>query len=132
MLSFASSALNKLSAITLSSSSSSGGGGGGGGCRQGDHLPEFTLEQVSWHDTRSDCWVVVDDFIYNLTEMLTALRDGGHPGGDDVLLEQAGRDATIAFHSVGHSMDANRQMDRYLVGILPLHQRISHLRRNSA
>ena len=76
------------------------------------------------HDTRSDCWIVVDDLVYNLTDML---RD--HPGGDDVLLEQAGRDATIAFHSVGHSTDASQQMNAYLIGILPLHQRMGHLLR---
>lgn len=29
-----------------------------------------------------------------------------HPGGEEVLIEQAGRDATEAFEDVGHSTDA--------------------------
>lgn len=29
-----------------------------------------------------------------------------HPGGEEVLIEQAGREATEAFEDVGHSSDA--------------------------
>ncbi|XP_053255816.1 cytochrome b5 type B isoform X4 [Podarcis raffonei] len=40
----------------------------------------------------------------------------GHPGGEEVLLEQAGRDATENFEDVGHSMDAREMLDQYLIG----------------
>lgn len=39
-----------------------------------------------------------------------------HPGGEEVLLEQAGRDASEAFEDVGHSSDARELMKKYLVG----------------
>lgn len=41
-----------------------------------------------------------------------------HPGGEEVLLEQAGKDATEAFEDVGHSTDARDLMKRYKVGEL--------------
>lgn len=47
-----------------------------------------------------------------------------HPGGEDVILEHAGRDATIAFRGVGHSVLALQALDEYLVGILPNNERI--------
>ena len=120
MFSFASSTLNKLATTFQSSSSTSTIE------QHWQQLPEYTLKEVSMHDTRSDCWLVVDDLVYNVSDMLRH-----HPGGDDVLLEQAGRDATIAFHSVGHSTDASQQMSAYLIGILPLHERMGQLRRRS-
>lgn len=41
-----------------------------------------------------------------------------HPGGEEVLLEQAGREATEAFEDVGHSTDARDMMKKYKVGEL--------------
>lgn len=39
-----------------------------------------------------------------------------HPGGEEVLLEQAGKDCTEAFEDVGHSTDAKDLMQQFLVG----------------
>ncbi|KAG7171614.1 Cytochrome b5-like 2 [Homarus americanus] len=47
-----------------------------------------------------------------------------HPGGEEVMMEHAGRDATIAFRGVGHSVPALQALDDYLVGILPGSERI--------
>lgn len=47
-----------------------------------------------------------------------------HPGGEEVILENAGRDATLAFRGVGHSALAVRALDEYLVGILCHSERI--------
>ncbi|VDM84012.1 unnamed protein product [Strongylus vulgaris] len=41
-----------------------------------------------------------------------------HPGGCEVLLEQAGGDATEAFEDVGHSTDARQMREEYFVGDL--------------
>jgi cytochrome b involved in lipid metabolism len=83
------------------------------------HLPEYSLEQVSWHDRPDDCWIVLNDKVYNVTKLIY-----NHPGGMEVMMEQAGRDATLAFRSVGHSIDAIEQVDEFLVGILPAKERI--------
>lgn len=39
-----------------------------------------------------------------------------HPGGEEVLLEQAGRDGSEAFEDVGHSTDARELMLKYKIG----------------
>jgi len=39
-----------------------------------------------------------------------------HPGGEDVLLEVAGQDSTVAFEDVSHSDDAGEMMEHLLVG----------------
>lgn len=41
-----------------------------------------------------------------------------HPGGEEVLLEQAGKEATEAFEDVGHSTDARDLMKKYRIGML--------------
>lgn len=82
-------------------------------------LPEISLEEVAQHDSFDDCWVVIYDRVYDVTLFL---RD--HPGGDDVIIDHAGRDATIAFHGTGHSRDAIELMRNFLIGELPVKQHI--------
>ncbi|XP_015272225.1 PREDICTED: cytochrome b5 isoform X2 [Gekko japonicus] len=41
-----------------------------------------------------------------------------HPGGEEVLREQAGGDATENFEDVGHSTDARALSDTFIIGEL--------------
>ncbi|XP_058814851.1 uncharacterized protein LOC131678634 [Topomyia yanbarensis] len=76
---------------------------------------QITLDEVSYHDTPNDCWIVLFDRVYDITGFLEL-----HPGGHDVLLENAGRDATIAFNGSGHSKAAFASLKMYEIGELPL------------
>lgn len=82
-------------------------------------LAEIPLSVVAQHDEYSDCWIVIYDRVYDVTQFL---RD--HPGGEDIIMEHAGRDATLAFHGTGHSRSAIEQMSDYLIGELPPKERI--------
>jgi len=42
--------------------------------------------------------------------------DVQHPGGDEVLVEEAGKDATEAFEDVGHSDEAREQLKPLFIG----------------
>lgn len=84
-----------------------------------DDTRTITLDEVAWHDTPDDCWLVIYDYVYDCTEFLR-----NHPGGVDVLLEYAGRDATLAFIGTGHSAVARTTLDRYKIGELPPQERI--------
>ncbi|XP_066594321.1 uncharacterized protein [Prorops nasuta] len=84
-----------------------------------EKVPIISLDEVAWHDTADDCWLVIYDYVYDCTQFLK-----NHPGGQDVLLEYAGRDATLAFIGTGHSKAARKILQTYLIGELPTSERI--------
>ncbi|KAJ8899049.1 hypothetical protein K2173_010047 [Erythroxylum novogranatense] len=71
----------------------------------------FTLAEVSGHNHRKDCWLVIEGKVYDVTKFLE-----DHPGGDEVLLSATGKDATDDFEDVGHSTSARSMMDEFYVG----------------
>jgi len=54
----------------------------------------FTLAQVATHKTAADCWSVVADGVYNLTDWIAK-----HPGGPDVITAMCGINGTAMFNS---------------------------------
>lgn len=41
-----------------------------------------------------------------------------HPGGEDAILDWAGKDATKEFESIGHSSEAIRELKAHKIGLL--------------
>ncbi|KAB8346272.1 hypothetical protein FH972_023316 [Carpinus fangiana] len=76
-------------------------------------MPEFTYSDVSEHATKKDLYMVVHDKVYNASSFVDE-----HPGGEEVLLDVGGQDATEAFEDVGHSDEAREILDGLLVGDL--------------
>lgn len=62
---------------------------------QETYTKSFTLDEVSSHRTREDCWIVVSGQVLDVTKFL---RD--HPGGALPLLAVAGKDATAEYNLV--------------------------------
>lgn len=89
------------------------------GRSEAKQLRTINLDEVAWHDTSDNCWLVIYDFVYDCTDFLKT-----HPGGYDVILEYAGRDATLAFIGTGHSSMARQSLERYLIGELPQGEKI--------
>lgn len=58
-------------------------------------LPVIPLATVAAHNTHDSCWVIIHSRVYDLTRFLPL-----HPGGQSVILKQAGRDGTKAFDLV--------------------------------
>ncbi|EUD68004.1 hypothetical protein C922_01616 [Plasmodium inui San Antonio 1] len=52
-------------------------------------IKTYTREEVAKHNTSKDAWVIFKNKIYEITYYLLY-----HPGGKDILLEQAGKDIT--------------------------------------
>ncbi|KAJ4262944.1 hypothetical protein NW762_006557 [Fusarium torreyae] len=74
-------------------------------------MASFTAKEVAAHNTRDDCWMTIKGQVYDVTKYMQ-----DHPGGADVLIETAGKDATIEFDNAGHSEDAFEIMEEYRVG----------------
>uniref|UniRef100_A0A8K9ULX9 Cytochrome b5 type B n=1 Tax=Oncorhynchus mykiss TaxID=8022 RepID=A0A8K9ULX9_ONCMY len=83
----------------------------------------YTLEEVKTHNKRTDAWLIIHDKVYNITSFLAE-----HPGGEDVLMAQAGTDATVSFEDVGHSKDARAMLIKYYIGELQMVQRLLSLK----
>ncbi|XP_045132267.1 cytochrome b5-like isoform X3 [Portunus trituberculatus] len=73
----------------------------------------FTLEEIAKHKTPDSCWFIIHDKVYDVSKFLDE-----HPGGEEVLLEQAGQNVTENFEDVGHSTDAREMMMEYCIGEL--------------
>jgi cytochrome b involved in lipid metabolism len=80
----------------------------------------IAFEEVKKHTTRNSLWFVIHNKVYDVTKFMDE-----HPGGEEVLLEQAGKNATEIFEDVSHSADAKDLMKTYLIGELPEHERVA-------
>ncbi|AEJ61005.1 cytochrome b5 [Spirochaeta thermophila DSM 6578] len=81
-------------------------------------LPFYTMEEVARRAEAGECWMVIHDKVYDLTEFVAR-----HPGGK-AILEGCGKDATELFETrpmgsgTPHSERARALLDRYLIGYL--------------
>ncbi|KAM9047036.1 cytochrome b5 type B isoform 3-T10 [Megaptera novaeangliae] len=71
----------------------------------------YRLQEVAKRNSPKEIWLVIHGRVYDVTGFLNE-----HPGGEEVLLEQAGGDATESFEDVGHSSDAREMLKQYYIG----------------
>eukprot|EP01038_Epipyxis_sp_PR26KG_P010647 gene10647-14299_t len=70
----------------------------------------FTLSQVKQHNTKDDCWVIIDGKVYDVTPFVEE-----HPGGD-AIYQNAGGDASIGFHGPQHPASVWDMIDLFFIG----------------
>ena len=73
----------------------------------------YDYEEVSKHRTHDDLWVVLNGKVYNISSYIDE-----HPGGEEVILDVAGEDATEAFDDLGHSDEAHEILQKLYIGNL--------------
>ncbi|KAI5136905.1 cytochrome b5 type B isoform X1 [Manis pentadactyla] len=71
----------------------------------------YRLEEVAKRNSPKEIWLVIHGRVYDITRFLNE-----HPGGEEVLMEQAGADASESFEDVGHSSDAREMLKQYYIG----------------
>jgi cytochrome b involved in lipid metabolism len=74
---------------------------------------EYTYQDVAEHNHKKDLFLVIHDKVYDGTKFVDE-----HPGGEEVMLDVGGQDATEAFEDVGHSDEARETLEQLLVGTL--------------
>lgn len=55
----------------------------------------ISIDEVSQHKSPSDCWLVIDHQVWDMTEFAPS-----HPGGPGIIHRYAGRDATQAYSEI--------------------------------
>jgi cytochrome b involved in lipid metabolism len=75
----------------------------------------FTLEEVRKHNKKEDCWIIIKNMIYNVTEFLSI-----HPGGGSIIMTVAGEDATEYFNELHRAEILEEIGQKYMIGELSL------------
>uniref|UniRef100_A0A671LYC8 Cytochrome b5 n=1 Tax=Sinocyclocheilus anshuiensis TaxID=1608454 RepID=A0A671LYC8_9TELE len=79
----------------------------------GTGVKYYRLSEVEERNSFKSTWIIIHNKVYDVTKFLEA-----HPGGEEVLREQAGGDATESFEDVGHSTDAREMASSMSIGEL--------------
>ena len=78
--------------------------------------PTLSSTDVAMHATREDCWMILYDLVFNLTDYIET-----HPGGNRLISNECGRDATDIYELFTRHDEAlltTEKMDRFLIGKL--------------
>ena len=74
----------------------------------------YTKQQVSRHNNKNSAWTIIDNKVYNITNLVNNFR---HPGGN--IIEMAmGKDITEIFNSIGHSNFSRNLLQKFYIGNL--------------
>lgn len=77
----------------------------------------FTTADVSQHNRRNDCWLIIGGKVYDVTSFLSQ-----HPGGSGLITPFCGQDATLPFKTMGgrgaHSQRAVEILSSLYIGDL--------------
>ena len=74
----------------------------------------YTMAQVRANNTAKSCWTVIDGYVYNLTNWISA-----HPGGSGAILFLCGTDGTNAFKAQHENQTKPTvRLDSYKLGPL--------------
>ncbi|EAW14982.1 cytochrome b5-like Heme/Steroid binding domain protein [Aspergillus clavatus NRRL 1] len=76
-------------------------------------MTSFALEEIAQHNTRESAWIAIHGKVYAVTGYLD-----NHPGGRELLMEVAGKDATEDFDYTGHSATAHEILETLGIGTL--------------
>ena len=79
----------------------------------GDDDDVYTMEDVAAHNTKDDCWTVVQGGVYDLTEFR-----GIHPGGGAMIDMVAGKDGTDYFEELHKPEILEEIGEEYRIGVL--------------
>jgi len=73
----------------------------------------YTLDQVKDHNSREDCWIVINDKVYDITDFIPI-----HPGGTIMIVRVAGTDASDYFNNLHQPEILDTIGSEYYIGDL--------------
>ncbi|KAI3801988.1 hypothetical protein L1987_30108 [Smallanthus sonchifolius] len=75
-------------------------------------LKSYNKAEVSLHNKRTDCWIIIKEKVYDVTPYVEE-----HPGGD-AILAHAGDDSTEGFFGPQHATRVFDMIDDFYIGEL--------------
>ena len=77
----------------------------------------LTITEVAKHNSKSDCWMIINNKAYNLTNFINS-----HPGGAYTIIPYCGKDGSVGFATKDrgqpHSSRADNLLNSYYLGEL--------------
>ncbi|EER98759.1 hypothetical protein BDA96_02G183500 [Sorghum bicolor] len=98
--------------FVIPKSNSKGKGNGAHPLGSGKTSRTYTKKEVSTHNTRKDCWIIIKDKVYDVTSYVEE-----HPGGD-AILNNAGDDSTEGFFGPQHGTRVFDIIEDFCIGEL--------------
>ena len=82
----------------------------------------FSREEVRKHDKKDDCWIIVNENVYNITQFQYI-----HPGGSRIIKAYSGQDATEVFNAFHKELNrVNKYSNLYHIGRVDPNESSSH------
>jgi len=75
-------------------------------------MNNYTRKQVAEHNKEKDAWIIINGNVYNMTKFLLI-----HPGGEKVVLDLLGDDASEDFH-MNHPKENLFIIEKYKIGTI--------------
>ena len=76
-------------------------------------METYTMEEVNQHNTETDCWVVIDNKVYDISEFVSQ-----HQGGKQFLVSVGGDDITYYFYELHRKEILEEVASDYIIGEL--------------
>ena len=80
-----------------------------------ENIQAFSWKEIKTHNNQDDCWIVIDQFVYDITPWIKK-----HPGGNAFTI-LAGEDASAMFYS-NHFNTSKNQLQKFLIGTVKEHE----------
>jgi cytochrome b involved in lipid metabolism len=69
----------------------------------------YTQKEVSVHNKKTDCWLIANNNVYDVTRFIEK-----HPIGSEPIIKRAGNDCTVDYNF--HSKISKKCWDEYKIG----------------
>ena len=74
-------------------------------------MDTFTKEKVAKHNSKSSCWIIINNLVYDVTNFL---KD--HPGGESILVSMGGKESTETFEMFHKLSVLDKHGKKYIIG----------------
>ena len=79
----------------------------------------YTYQEISKHNKDDDCWIIINNEVYNVTKFLDE-----HPGGKKAIMLYGGKDATEEYEMIHRPDILKKYGKEYHIGKIILKSKL--------